>query len=62
MRKHKGEFSGEWARDTRDDLSDNYARDQGWSGAGRHDDYAREPDEVDKPADTDVPDIGKASE
>jgi len=61
--KEKGEFSGDWARDTHQGgLGDNYARDQGWSGGGRHDDYAREPDEPGKPGDTDVPDIGKASE
>lgn len=47
----KGDFSGDHARDEhRGGLSDNYARDGGWSGAGRADDY--EPpaveDEVDE--------------
>lgn len=37
-------FSGPYARDAhRGGLGDDYARDRGWSGAGRHDDYAREP-------------------
>ena len=38
-----GDFSGYYARDRhRGGLSDNYARDGGWSGAGRADDYVRE--------------------
>jgi len=38
-----GDFSGDYARDQhRGGLSDNYARDGGWSGAGRADDYVRE--------------------
>jgi hypothetical protein len=38
-------FSGPYARDAhRGGLGDDYARDGGWSGAGRHDDFAREPD------------------
>lgn len=38
-------FSGPYARDThREGLGDDYARDAGWSGGGRHDDYVREPD------------------
>src|SRR3954469_9207735 len=37
-------FSGPYARDThRAGLGDDYARDRGWSGGGRHDDYVREP-------------------
>lgn len=43
MQPNRGEFSGDWARDDREGLGDNYARDGGWSGAGRRDDYAREP-------------------
>ncbi|MGZ5434103.1 MAG: BON domain-containing protein [Thermoanaerobaculia bacterium] len=43
-RNDRGEFGGDYARDThRGGLSDDYARDGGWSGAGRADDYAREP-------------------
>ena len=43
-RYDRGEFAGDYARDThRGGLSDDYARDGGWSGAGRADDYAREP-------------------
>ena len=38
-------FSGPYARDAhRGGLGDEYARDAGWSGAGRHDDWTREPD------------------
>jgi hypothetical protein len=60
-------FDGDYARDThRGGLSDNYARDGGWSGAGRADDYIREehPDPLDAEpeADTEVPSIGKARE
>jgi hypothetical protein len=56
-----GEFGGDYARDThRGGLSDEYARDGGWSGAGRADDYTREPD---RPSDDDPEEsIGKASE
>jgi hypothetical protein len=37
-------FSGPHARDAhREGLGDDYARDGEWSGAGRHDDYVREP-------------------
>jgi osmotically-inducible protein OsmY len=40
----RGEFGGDYARDThRGGLTDDYARDGGWSGAGRADQYAREP-------------------
>src|ERR1043166_1748758 len=36
-------FSGPYARDThRQGLGDDYARDGGWSGGGRHDDYVRD--------------------
>ena len=36
-------FAGPYARDThRGGLGDDYARDGGWSGAGRHDNYTRE--------------------
>ena len=54
-------FDGDYARDThRGGLGDNYARDGGWSGAGRADDHVRE--EHQAPHDhTDEP-IGKASE
>jgi hypothetical protein len=39
----KEDFSGDYARDRhRGGLSDNYARDGGWSGAGRADDIVRE--------------------
>lgn len=37
-----GELGGYYARDTHRDFGDDYARDGGWSGAGRHEDYARE--------------------
>ncbi len=41
--RNRGEFSGYYARDThREGLGDDYARDGGWSGAGRADDYARD--------------------
>lgn len=44
FRYDRGEFAGDYARDThRGGLTDDYARDGGWSGAGRADDYAREP-------------------
>lgn len=46
----KGDFAGDHARDEhRGGLSDNYARDGGWSGAGRADDY--EPPAVDDEVD-----------
>ncbi|HUR81900.1 MAG TPA: BON domain-containing protein [Thermoanaerobaculia bacterium] len=36
-------FDGPYARDThRGGLGDDYARDTGWSGAGRHDNYTRD--------------------
>ena len=36
-------FDGPYARDThRGGMGDDYARDGGWSGAGRHDEYVRE--------------------
>ena len=64
---HKDEpehgFDGDYARDRhRDGLSDNYARDGGWSGAGRADDYVREehPDPLDQ--EPEEPEIGKARE
>lgn len=37
-------FGGNWARDAhREGMGDDYARDAGWSGGGRHDTYARDP-------------------
>lgn len=40
-------FDGDYARDThRGGLGDNYARDGGWSGAGRADDVVREDEDV----------------
>jgi hypothetical protein len=39
----RGEFSGDYARDTHRGYGDDYARDGGWSGGGRADDYVREP-------------------
>lgn len=40
----RGEFAGDYARDPhRGGLGDDYARDGGWSGGGRHDEYTREP-------------------
>lgn len=43
--RNRGEFSGYYARDThREGLGDDYARDGGWSGAGRADEYARDAD------------------
>lgn len=35
-------FGGEYARDTHGGLGDDYARDGGWSGGGRADQYTRE--------------------
>src|SRR6266568_7060513 len=36
-------FPGPYARDAhREGLGDDYARDAGWSGGGRHDDYVRD--------------------
>jgi len=61
-----GEFGGDYARDTHQDLGDDYARDGGWSGAGRHDDFTREetknPDPADDHPHRDDVTIGKASE
>ena len=59
-------FDGDYARDThRGGLGDNYARDGGWSGAGRADDVVSEQQHEtppDQPHDhTDEP-IGKARE
>ncbi|HKR65998.1 MAG TPA: BON domain-containing protein [Thermoanaerobaculia bacterium] len=42
-RSDRGEFSGPYARDPHPGLGDDYARDGGWSGGGRHDDYVRDP-------------------
>lgn len=40
----RGELGGYYARDThREGFGDDYARDRGWSGAGGHHDYARDP-------------------
>ena len=39
----RGEFGGDYARDTHRGYGDDYARDGGWSGAGRAEDYVREP-------------------
>jgi hypothetical protein len=51
-------FDGEHARDThRGGLGDNYARDGGWSGAGRADDHVREEELPEESAE-----IGKARE
>jgi hypothetical protein len=56
----RGEFGGDYARDThRDGLSDDYARDGGWSGAGRAEDHVRDPE---RPANDPEEPIGKASE
>lgn len=39
----RADFGGYYARDThREGYGDDYARDAGWSGAGRGDDYVRE--------------------
>jgi hypothetical protein len=44
MANGHADFGGDWARDThKDGMTDDYARDAGWSGAGRHDQYARDP-------------------
>lgn len=58
-------FDGDYARDThRGGLGDNYARDTGWSGAGRADDYIREEHDETRNDHHDHSDvtIGKASE
>ena len=60
------EFNGPYARDDhREELGDDYARDGGWSGAGRADEYVRDvhpPTEHDGIDATDVEDeTGKAS-
>jgi hypothetical protein len=64
--RNDGEFGGDYARDTHETLGDDYARDGGWSGAGRHDDFIREesrkPDAVDDHPHHDDVTIGKASE
>ncbi len=53
-------FDGDYARDThRGGLGDDYARDGGWSGAGRAEDHVREPE---RPAEDPEEPIGKASE
>lgn len=48
------------------DLGSDYARDRGWSGAGRRDEYTREPEEHQPEEDTPKRErertIGKASE
>jgi len=57
-------FDGDYARDThRGGLGDTYAREGGWSGAGRADDYVRDVhgDHLDEVR-PDEPTIGKASE
>ena len=42
--RNRGEFSGYYARDThRGGLTDDYARDGGWSGGGGANDYTRDP-------------------
>ncbi|HEV7241916.1 MAG TPA: hypothetical protein VGQ36_21980 [Thermoanaerobaculia bacterium] len=57
----KEDFSGDYARDRhRGGLSDNYARDGGWSGAGRADDHVRE--SHDDQDEVDETEIDKASE
>jgi osmotically-inducible protein OsmY len=38
----RGEFGGYYARDTHAGYGDDYARDGGWSGGGRADQYTRE--------------------
>lgn len=38
----RGEFAGDYARDTHRGLGDDYARDTGWSGGGRADEYTRD--------------------
>jgi osmotically-inducible protein OsmY len=40
---NRGELGGYYARDTHRGYGDDYARDGGWSGAGRADEYTREP-------------------
>lgn len=41
-----GEFGGYYARETQRGISGDYARDRGFSGAGRHDQYTRDPQNV----------------
>lgn len=66
--KNRGELGGDYARDThREGFGDDYARDGGWSGAGSHEDHARDTadDKADDPdATLNLRDghIGKASE
>lgn len=38
----RDDFSGDYARDTHRGFGDQYARDGGWSGGGRRDEYVRE--------------------
>lgn len=60
--KHRTTFEGDHARDThREGLGDDYARDGGWSGAGRAEDRVRE-EEIDEDETRDDVKIGKASE
>lgn len=57
-KEHDEGFEGEYARDThRGGLGDNYAREGGWSGAGRADDVVREEEAGDEEGH-----IGKATE
>ena len=59
-------FDGDYARDThRGGLGDNYAREGGWSGAGRADDVVSGPEHEtppDQPHDHQDEPIGKARE
>ena len=49
--KNRGELGGDYARDThREGFGDDYARDGAFSGAGGHEDYAR--DTADDPDET----------
>lgn len=38
----RDDFSGDWARDPHRGFGGDYARDGGWSGGGRADDFVRE--------------------
>lgn len=63
MAKPHDDFGGDYARDThRDGLGDDYAREGGWSGAGRADDYVRGSHDEAPKEDEREPHIGKASE
>jgi hypothetical protein len=56
-------FDGDYARDThRGGLGDNYARDTGWSGAGRADDHVRDESHAVVPDEEEERTIGKARE